>query len=326
MERENNGDYFLFGRLLHQYITDMYVKIEQERLNYIKRNQAAIRYYVEDVEDMNDERAVLPSSFIGGPRFMKENYHDAMTIARNLGKGDLFITITANTHWREIRENMPAFLDESSRPDLIVRVFKLKLKSILEEITQGNLFGPTAGLIYVIEYQKRGLPHAHIVVFLKEGYKLTTTSQIDNVICAEIPPDYQNDLLSKVKKYMMHTSCMNNNRAVCLDDNGQCKRKFPKSLQLQTTLSDNGYPTYRRRFTNTIQLSDGRSLNDGQVVPYNAYLLRRYDCHINVEYCGGFKSIKYLFKYVYKGPDTINASFSNDEFNEVNEYVTGTIT
>lgn len=39
------------------------------------------------------------------------------------------------------------------------------------------------------------------------------------------------------------------------------------------------------------------------VVPYNPYLLLKYDCHINVEICTSVKSIKYLYKYVYKGHD-----------------------
>ena len=38
-------------------------------------------------------------------------------------------------------------------------------------------------------------------------------------------------------------------------------------------------------------------------MPYNPHLLRAFDCHINVEACSSIKSVKYLFKYVYKGHD-----------------------
>jgi hypothetical protein len=38
-------------------------------------------------------------------------------------------------------------------------------------------------------------------------------------------------------------------------------------------------------------------------VPYNPYLLRLFNCHINVEACGSIKSVKYLFKYIHKGHD-----------------------
>jgi hypothetical protein len=38
-------------------------------------------------------------------------------------------------------------------------------------------------------------------------------------------------------------------------------------------------------------------------VLYNLYLLRLFNCHINVGACGSIKPVKYLFKYIYKGHD-----------------------
>ncbi len=39
------------------------------------------------------------------------------------------------------------------------------------------------------------------------------------------------------------------------------------------------------------------------VVPYNPALLKHFNCHINVEYCGSIRAIKYIYKYIYKGYD-----------------------
>ena len=41
--------------------------------------------------------------------------------------------------------------------------------------------------VHVVKFQKRGLPHAHILVTLKNGYKLSTVNDIDKYISAEIP-------------------------------------------------------------------------------------------------------------------------------------------
>ena len=39
---------------------------------------------------------------------------------------------------------------------------------------------------------------------------------------------------------------------------------------------------------------------------HSPYLLQKYHCHINVEACVSIKSVKYLYKYLYKGHDATN--------------------
>ncbi|KAL6137900.1 hypothetical protein ACLB2K_063189 [Fragaria x ananassa] len=64
------------------------------------------------------------------------------------------------------------------------------------------------------------------------------------------------------------------------------------------------------------------TMDNRWVVPYNPWLLLRYNCHINVEVCGSIKSVKYLYKYIYKGPDTMSLELqSNPEFDEIKQFV-----
>lgn len=98
---------------------------------------------------------------------MQQKYLDAMAIARKFGKADLFITFTANPEWPEITSNLSSGQTPADIPLVVCRVFKHKLESLIKEITKENIFGVSVANIHVIEFQKRGLPHAHILVMLR---------------------------------------------------------------------------------------------------------------------------------------------------------------
>ncbi|GJW14972.1 helicase, partial [Tanacetum coccineum] len=90
--------------------------------------------------------------------------------------------------------------------------------------------------------------------------------------------------------------------APCTTD-GKCSKHFPKSFLAESVIDEDGYAFYRRR-NNKVTVKKGKFVYDNKhVVPYNRYLLLKYQAHINVEWCNRSKAIKYLFKYLNKGPD-----------------------
>ena len=93
---------------------------------------------------------------------MRERSCDAMSIFAKWGPPDLFITITANPSWKEILSNLKPGEDTTDRLDLVARVFKIKLDSLIKYVTSNGIFGKAVAFVYSIEFQKRGLPHAHI--------------------------------------------------------------------------------------------------------------------------------------------------------------------
>ena len=165
-------------------------------------------------------------------------------------------------------------------------------------------------VIYTIEFQKRGLPHAHILVFLYPEYRYTNGKSIDKVICAEIPDkDEDPRLFDIVSSLMIHGPCGDQNKNSPCMDNGRCTKRYPKKYAAETIIDDEGYPVYRRR-DNGVFIEKGNAYVDNRyVVPYNKYLLLRYNAHINVEWCNQSRSIKYLFKYVNKGHDRVTVAF-----------------
>ena len=136
MVRSDLSNLHMCGRLFHQYLVDMFAKVEQQRLNYIKCNQQKIRVDLcsglADTISAGDSnprdvgcKVILPSSFTGSPRQMFELYQDSMSIVRKYGKPDLFITFTCNRKWIEISSALIGNLKATDRPDLIVRVFRI---------------------------------------------------------------------------------------------------------------------------------------------------------------------------------------------------------
>lgn len=91
--------------------------------------------------------------------------------------------------------------------------------------------------------------------------------------------------------------------------NGKCSKSFHE----ETTMDENGYPQYRRRDTSLSYEKSREFVVDNRfVVPYCPILLTIFNCHINVEIVSSIKSVKYLYKYIYKGHDAASVVIENN--------------
>ena len=77
-------------------------------------------------------------------------------------------------------------------------------------------------------------------------------------------------------------------------------------------MDENSYPVYRRRNNGQTFLKNRFVYDNRHVVPYNPYLSARYNAHINVEIATSITSVKYLYKYVYKGSDRAVVALEQD--------------
>lgn len=96
---------------------------------------------------------VLPSSFVGSPRYYYQLYLDAMALPLRYHKPDLFVTITCNPYWPEVTRAIPVGSHWRYHPDIVGRVFMLKFASILQEITVSEIFGPVLAFVWRVEWQ-----------------------------------------------------------------------------------------------------------------------------------------------------------------------------
>ena len=91
-------------------------------------------------------------------------------------------------------------------------------------------------------------------------------------------------------------------------DDSECSKRFPRDFASVTCDSADSYPVYRRRSPadgGQEVVVRGTTIDNRRVVPYNPYLLRKFAGHMNIEICTSITSVKYLYKYVYKGHDSI---------------------
>ena len=110
-----------------------------------------------------------------------------MCIVGKVGCPDLFITMTCNPSWPDIRDNLKPGQSYVDRPDLVARVFRLKFLHFWNLMIKQHYFGEIAAGLYIIEFQKRGLPHAHCLFVLKNENKIKNISDLDDAIWAHLP-------------------------------------------------------------------------------------------------------------------------------------------
>ncbi|KAI9128179.1 hypothetical protein K1719_001172 [Acacia pycnantha] len=193
-----------------------------------------------------------------------------------------------------------------------------------------KIFGSIKADVYTVEFQKRGLPHAHIILWLSESDKIRSSFEVDQIISAEIPDKLEDpELYELVGSYMVHGPCGRSSRsAPCMKDD-KCSKYFPKRFCARTMLDEHGYPTYRRRDDGHMVSRKGVKLDNRSVVPYNATLLKLFGGHLNIEKTNQSRAIKYLFKYISKGNDRVIAGIYNkndqpssqQSFDEISHYL-----
>ncbi|XP_020972806.1 uncharacterized protein LOC107632510 [Arachis ipaensis] len=242
--------------------------VEAERLQYHRFHQNKFRSY--QLQGLHEclihgetqaagtgKRVILPSLFVGGPWYA--------------GYPSYFITITCNPDWNKIKDCVADYsLKPSDRPDIISRVFKIKLDALLKDLKDGP-------------YSESPKEPAE---------KPRSSDDIDHHISAEIPDEHTQPKL--------YSPCM---------VNGKCSKFYPMPFHEKTAIDSAGFPKYKRSDNGRSTSKRNVDLDNRFIVPYNAKLLLKYGCHINVEYTCQTSAIKYLFKYVHKGNDRVTASF-----------------
>lgn len=103
------------GRLSQQFCVNAYSCVESNKLSYYYFHQSSLR--AETFQGICDAlgrgastgrdvgiKTIVPSSHVGGRRYMQTNFHDCMAINCAYGPPDKFTTMTCNPNWPEIKD------------------------------------------------------------------------------------------------------------------------------------------------------------------------------------------------------------------------------
>ncbi|XP_074356767.1 uncharacterized protein LOC141696538 [Apium graveolens] len=201
-----------------------------------------------DVDSSNTGKGIILSTgYVGSKRYMQQNFQDALAVCRYIGHPDIFLTMTCNSLWDEIQKMMeyvPGCIAPNC-PNIISRLFRLKIDQLMVDIKDKKHFGVCIGVMYVVEFQKRGLPHVHMLIWLDADSKKNLKQNVDNFVSAELPDPLLDPVgYAAVKEFMIHGSCgLQNIKSPCMKDL-RCIRHFPKKYCARTTFDDSGFLMY----------------------------------------------------------------------------------
>ena len=152
--------------------------------------------------------------------------------------------MTCNPNWPQIKAGLKPGQSPQDRPDLVTRVFNAKKDQLMKDLTKGSIFEVAVAHLWVVEFQKRGLPHVHILLILAEEDRPTTPEQVDSMVTAELPPSPFEEGISEEEKgkrqplwdivlsNMIHGPCgAHNPHSPCLE-NGKCTKCFQNHSQI----------------------------------------------------------------------------------------------
>ena len=319
------------------------------------------------------EKSFLGDGHNGSPRHLAKLAMNALTIVSELGRPTFFLTLTCNQLWPEVQCRLFAGQSAFDREDIIdqvcgsvsilllivmvpvfgflffvrsllfLQVFKGRLDALLHNLRSGKYFGDgrIAYMMRVIEYQHRGLPHAHIVFQMTDAPpiddKLASTNYIDKFVpppiflhttdqllmcsCFCVYYCLANRWIDSEMPVLSATSTAEDERYLklvtdyevhkcyskaqgekgCLDDHGKCARGYTDDIIRPTADFD----------AKGFPLYKRPAEKDLRITPHHRGMLLDWGAHLNLEFCGSTYTALYLYNYLFKGNKKVKVQFDN---------------
>jgi hypothetical protein len=135
-----------------------------------------------DSDDVNP--LFLPNSICGGKTYWCKILMNLYAMVREIGTPHLFLTLTADESGWSSEEHATM-----NKPVQNMVDFKRRFFTLLNFIRSGKIFGEVANFWYRLEYQQRGSPHIHMMIWLKDS------SHLCSHVWSRVPDEKQVDFV-----------------------------------------------------------------------------------------------------------------------------------
>ena len=235
------------------------------------------------------------------PTYWRARQAEVTAMCRQYGDPDLMLTLTFVNHWPEIA-NITSAVEDSVGRHLDMRFCPVEelmvWRSRFQDVKQNDFnllttalgFGPVKHFCWRLEFQARGAPHVHALLWLQEPLSLDTVSA---TMFGNVPAPWLPRLRSMVIRNMTHNCDVW--RCKRGDASQNCRYGFPQPVCRDIHITDEGNVVLPR------------SPTDRWIVDYSPSLLFKWSGHAHIHIlktegqltCSP-NAIFYIVKYNFK--------------------------
>ncbi|GFR21211.1 ATP-dependent DNA helicase [Trichonephila clavata] len=289
----------------------------------VKSTISACCKKVEGQDGKVDDVHLYLKNLRGSAAYWRTSLNELLAQIRCLGPPTYFLTFSCNDiNWLDMRKSLliadgrpmdnPQDLDKIATqrlieqyPVIVSRHFMYRFNALMKFMLNNNqvLNNRIKDYWWRIEFQNRGSPHVHMVVWV-EGHASFDTEeglqQLNKVCSCELPPE-ASELHDLIKKNQLHKhthTCYKNS-----SESPTCRFGFPRKECTETRLVSHSSDEFIRNGDRICILKRGPE--DGWVNNYNPTLIKVWNANMDIQPCGTNEAIAfYIAKYVSKSEPT----------------------
>ena len=305
--------YYRCGRLACHLTLFLYHVIQDHTLSFARNKLSVQPLQVPPGTNRDMDGQVLandPSS----PSYWRARQSEVRGLCRQYGDPDLMVTFTFVNKWDEVDAIKNSITEQTGRtldlrfcPLEEMLIWRSRFTDVKEQdfnlLTIALGFGPVKHYTWRLEFQARGAPHVHALLWLQTSLSLETLS---TSMFGHIPSSATPKLQTYVTANMSHTC--NVWRCQRGDPTSNCRYGFPKPACASVHLTDEGGVVF------------ARSPTDKWTVDYSPSFLCKWrgHCHINIlktdaQQSVSTNAIHYIVKYNFKEEPSLRVEIGRDD-------------